>query len=109
MGLMSKKSQIVQYIVPFYKEKFVSRDELIRWFRLYNRFNMRTASNKKKFENYVNCNSPDTPSSGLTLVASGLPTAYLKYIKWLNVKHRLIVELGERLFGTKFGPALKDS
>lgn len=90
-----KNIPIVQYLVPFYKEKFVGSDELMRWFRLYNYFHLKIGS-KKKLENYVNAQyAPDTLASGITLVGSGAAGNYLKYFKWLNVRHRLIIELGE--------------
>lgn len=93
---------IVQYIVPFYKEKFVSPDQVMRWFRQYNQFQLRTGP-KKRLENYVNAYySPDTLASGITLVGSGLAGNYLKYFKWLNVRNRLVIELGEGEFWRSF-------
>lgn len=92
---VQKNLPIVQYLVPFYKEKFVSNNEVVEWFRLYNYFNMKIKSRKKQ-ENFVGAKfAPDTHASGVTLVGSGWPANYLKYMRWLNVKHRLIIELGK--------------
>ena len=42
----------MKYIVPFYKDKFVTAEQVVKWFRHYNNFYMNIA-NKKKLDYFV--------------------------------------------------------
>jgi hypothetical protein len=54
--IMIKKANFqnpLKYLVPFYKDKFVTSKEVVKWFRQYNYFHTKRLA-KNKVENFVN-------------------------------------------------------
>lgn len=82
--------------MPFYKERFVSGEQVFKWFKWNNYFNSKYKLPKKKNQNFIQLPyCPELNGSGVVFVGSGHKAFYLKYVKYCTVKHRIIIELGK--------------